>query len=100
MALTITEEFRSEIIRALRVNETATSIEEVTSLINAAVADLRRQGVDKIDLTDPLTAHAVKLYCKGHYGYDESSEKFLAAYVALSAGMALDDDYDEDGDES
>ena len=98
MALTITAAYLSEIIRAVRVKETTTSKEEVTLLINAAAADLQRRGVGIIDLDDPLTKQAVKLYCKGHYGYDKDNERFIHAYESLADGMALSGDYDEDGD--
>ena len=89
MATTITSEYLTEIARAVRVNQTTTSEQELTGLILACVADLQRQGVKQIDLDDALTKQAVKLYCKGHYGYDDGG-KFLQCYEALSAAMALD----------
>ena len=98
MAVTINAEYLSEIIRAIRVKETATSTEEVTLLIESACADLRRRGVDTIDLDDPLTRQAAKLYCKGHYGYDKDNERFIRAYESLADGMSLSGDYDEGGD--
>lgn len=96
--MTINAEYLSEIIRAIRVKETATSTEEVTLLIESACADLRRRGVDTIDLDDPLTRQAAKLYCKGHYGYDKDNERFIRAYESLADGMSLSGDYDEGGD--
>ena len=98
MTVTINAEYLSEIIRAIRVKETATSTEEVTLLIESACADLRRRGVDTIDLDDPLTRQAAKLYCKGHYGYDKDNERFIRAYESLADGMSLSGDYDEGGD--
>lgn len=87
-----------EIAAAIRVKITEYSILEITSLIQAGAADLSRQGVDIIDLDDPLTKQAIKLYCKAHYGYDQNVERFLMAYEALSAGMSLSGDYDKGGD--
>lgn len=98
MAVQIPGELVSEIIRAIRVKETETSTEEVTLLIESACADLRRRGVDTIDLDDPLTRQAAKLYCKGHYGYDKDNERFIRAYESLADGMSLSGDYDEGGD--
>lgn len=99
MAAQIPAELTSEIISAIRVKETEASVLEVNALIAAAAADLRRQGVDIVDYDDPLTRQVIKLYCKGNYGYDKDGEKFMNAYLHLSAGMALFDDYDEkDGD--
>ena len=98
MALSITAAYLSEIIKAIRVKETTTSKEEVTLLIKAAAADLQRRGVGIIDLDDSLTKQAVKLYCKGHYGYDKDNERFIHAYESLADGMALFGNYDEDGD--
>ena len=84
----------NEMAAAIRVNVTEHSSQEITSLIQAGAADLNRQGVDNIDLADPLTKQALKLYCKAHYGYDQNSDRFLMAYEALSAGMSLSGDYD------
>lgn len=87
--MTITAAYLTEIARAVRVNETATTQQELTGLINACAADLARQGVKTVDLDDALTKQAVKLYCKAHYGYDDG-DKFLTCYNALSSAMALD----------
>lgn len=101
MTVTISADFLSSMIRFLRVNETETTREEVRGLILAAAADLSRQGAVEVRLDDALTAQAVKLYCKAHYGYDAGNDRFLKAYEALSASMALCGDYraaDTDGE--
>lgn len=98
--MTVPEGFVLEMLRAVRVNETEESAEEVYSLIQAAAADLNRQGVDSIDLDDALTKQAIKLYCKAHYGYDKDNARFIEAYVHLSAAMSLSSDYDEGGDQA
>lgn len=98
----ISEEYIAAIIRAVRVSDTPTSREEITRLIHAALADMQRQGVDRIDPEDPLTKQAVVLYCKAHYGYDKDSDRFAVAYASLAASMSLCGDYDDkggDGDE-
>ncbi len=96
-AVRVKDTYLAEMLRAVRVNDTETSREEITSLIQAAANDLERQGVEVIELSDPLTKQAVKLYCKAHYGYD-NEPRFQEAYEALSAAMSLSGDYDEDGD--
>lgn len=96
--VSITESYLAAMISAVRVSQTFTSEEEITLLINAAANDLKRRGVDVINLEDPLTKQAVRLYCKGHYGYDKDSERFQRAYEALADGMSLSGDYDEGGD--
>lgn len=95
--VSISENYLASMIAAVRVSQTSTSEEEIALLINAAVGDLGRRGVDIIDLEDPLTKQAVRLYCKGHYGYDKDSERFQKAYEALADGMSLSGDY-EGGD--
>lgn len=95
--MSISTEYIEEMLHALRISNTEASSSEVEDLISAAVADLGRQGVKSIDLDDPLTKQAIKLYCKAHYGYDKDMERFEAAYVSLSAAMSLCGDYDSDG---
>ena len=97
--LVISESYMIEMLRAVRVSRSATSEEEVTLLIQAAGADLNRRGVNIVDPEDPLTKQAIKLYCKGHYGYDKDSERFQKAYEALADGMSLSGDY-EGGDQN
>ena len=97
--LVISESYMIEMLRAVRVSRSATSEEEVDLLIQAAGADLNRRGVNIVDPEDPLTKQAIKLYCKGHYGYDKDSERFQKAYEALADGMSLSGDY-EGGDQN
>ena len=100
MTVTISTDFVAEIARAVRVNVTVASTEELTALIQAGAADLARQGVRTVALSDPLTKQAIKLYCKGNYGYDDTdhAERFQKCYEALSASMALDMTDYGDGD--
>ena len=52
-----------------------------------------------MDADDPLVRQAVKIYCRGNYGYDENTERFREAYVALKDAMALCGDYGRDDGE-
>ena len=69
---------------------------ELKELAAACVKDLEIAGVYVTSETDPLTRQAVKLYCKGNYGYDENTECFREAYAALKDAMALCGDYRRD----
>jgi len=66
---------------------------DIQGLIDACKADLNIAGVQTVDETEPLTAQAIKLYCKGNFGYDENSEKYQKAYERLKIVMALASDY-------
>lgn len=66
---------------------------EITDLIDACKLDLGMAGVEVIEETDTITKQAIKLYCKGSFGYDENSEKFMKAYESLKISMALCGDY-------
>ena len=97
--MTISEQYMLEMISAVRVSRSKTSEDEITLLIQAAGADLNRRGVDVVDPDDPLTKQAIKLYCKGNYGYDKGSERFMQAYESLADSMSLSGDY-EGGDQN
>lgn len=71
---------------AVRVSEgTDDYDDELQDLIDAALADLTRVGI-KPDLLDedepaPLVKQAVKLYSKGHFGFDNDERSdFLDSY--------------------
>lgn len=67
--------------------------DELADLTEACLIDLKISDVYVSDQADPLFQQALKLYCKAHYGYDDDSEKFKAAYSALKDSMALSGDY-------
>ena len=73
---------------ALRIT-TSDMDDDIKDLICAAKADLRISGVRVILDTDPLVIQAVKLYCKAHFGDNDSNNKFLNAYQALKISMSL-----------
>lgn len=58
---------------------------EIEGEIYAAVADMRRCGVKEhlLDMENPspLVKHAIALYCKAYYGFDNPErEQFVLAY--------------------
>ena len=60
---------------------------EILDLIESAKADLILSGVnkDKVIDTDPLIKRAIIVYCKAHFGYDDSKivERFEQSYISL-----------------
>lgn len=80
-----------EIKTALRVTSTVYDA-EVTALIEAAKADMRRVGIDETLLDessiDPLCKAAVMLYCKARFGYDnDEAERFGKSYQQMLKDM-------------
>lgn len=84
----ITEEAR----QWLRIGTESTD-EEIGQTVQACLSDLSNAGVKKIDITDPLTKQAIKMYLKSHFGYDTNADRFEEFYEHLKAGMALSGDY-------
>lgn len=80
---------------ALRIkNESFNS--EIAGLIEAAKADLKLSGVNKISDTDALIIRAVTLYCKAHFGLNNGdSEKYQKAYDSLKNHLCLSTEYTE-----
>lgn len=76
----------------LRVKSTAFDEAELEPLIAACRADLARVGV-RTEETNPLAVQAVVLYCKGHFGFGDDSERYQRAYEALRDSMALSGEY-------
>ena len=68
--------------------------EEIEDLVNACKKEMEITGVYG-DENDPLYYNAIVLYCKAHYGYDENTEKFEAAFKALRDSMCLSGDYEK-----
>lgn len=90
----ITDELVEEIKRAVRV-KTPDADGEIKALARACFSEMRIAGVNITNPHDPLAKQAAILYCKGHYGYDDKPEGFLAAYGALRDTMALSGEYRE-----
>lgn len=91
----ISKDFLMELKRTLRV-ATSSAEGEIEDLVYAAIQDMKITGVIYKGELDPLSRQAVKLYCKGNYGYDENAEHFQKAYEALRDSMALSGEYTEE----
>ena len=90
--ITISDVFSDELKKTLRVN-TVNADGEIKDLAQSAVHDMAMRGVKIKGEGDPLTRQAIKLYCKGNYGYDEDAEKFQKAYESLRDSMSLSEEY-------
>lgn len=69
---------------ALRVTSEMTDV-EIRGYVDAAISDMRRVGVREDLLNEEtmnsLARHAVVMFCKGSYGYDNSeAPRFLQSY--------------------
>jgi len=66
---------------------------EILSIIESCKIDLEIAGIVKIKDDDPLILRAVILYAKGHFGFNNTGEQFLASYEALKVSLCLSGDY-------
>ncbi len=78
---------------ALRIKSNTFDGEELTPLIEACKIDLGMGGVRNINDNNALVLHAVVLYCKAHFGFDDNADKYAAAYERLKNAMAISTEY-------
>ncbi len=81
----------------LRIGTANTAYDnEITDLINAAIADLKLSGVtaeSAVD-TDPLIKRAIAVYVKANFGWNNpDSEKLQETYKMLKNHLTLSADY-------
>lgn len=83
--------------QCLSIIETATlKDEEIKMLIQAGVADLKRQGIKASENTeDSLIKSAIVMFVKANFGNVDIKEKELAqrTYSLLCANLGLSEDY-------
>lgn len=75
---------------------------EIESLIEAAKSDMYIAGINTDVITDtgdidPLIYTAIKLYCKGNFGYDDKSEVFREAYDNMKLALSCAGKYQDMG---
>ncbi len=63
--------------------------DDIETAIKACQIDLQMAGVVDIDDTDPLTAQAIKLYCRSWYNYQGVSERYEQYYNSVKNAMAV-----------
>ena len=85
--------------QVLSIVETATlKDEEIKMWIQAAIADLKRQGINASeDTTKSLIQSAIVMFVKGNFGNVDIKEKELAqkTYSLLCANLGVSEDYME-----
>ena len=71
----------------IRIRKTSTDIldEDVGQLVEVALTDLKRIGVDssylvETDIKDPIIVEAVLLYCKANFGTPEKQNELMESY--------------------
>lgn len=64
--------------------------DEIQSLMDACLTDLRSAGAEGVSLDDPLTETALTLFLKAQFGYEEQADKYDKRYQALKISMAND----------
>ena len=83
--------------QCLSIVETATlKDEEIKMLIQAAIADLTRQGIKASEKTeDSLIKSAIVMFVKANFGNVDVKDKELAqrTYSLLCANLGLSQDY-------
>ena len=61
---------------------------ELQDLINAALYDLKTNGVDALNMqTDALVVQAVKTYCRAHFHSPADYDRLLAAYEEMKGHL-------------
>lgn len=91
------EELLKLVKQCLSIIETATlKDEEIKMLIQAGIADLKRQGIKASENTeDSLIKSAIVMFVKANFGNVDIKEKELAqrTYSLLCANLGLSEDY-------
>ena len=77
---------------ALRITSMAFD-DEITLIILAGLQDLTNAGVTNTAQTDSLILRALTIYAKGHFGFNDDSEKFIKSYEMLKISLSLAGDY-------
>lgn len=91
----VDQELIEELKRIIRVKSQDSEL-ELIGLVESCRKELELAGVYGTE-TDPTYRQAVRLYCKGHYGYDENTERFQEAFSSLRDAMKLSGEYEKEG---
>ena len=89
----------TDILPAVRTSLRITSTDyddEISTLVAAAKADLKRGGVllAKVDDTDPMIRVAIICYVKSAFGLDnDEADRYAAAYQSMLSALKLSADY-------
>lgn len=75
---------------------------EINDLICAAYDDLQLAGArntgtySDATVVSPLMEHAIILYCKAHFGFNDDNERYIRAYEQIKCRLSLADSYENE----
>lgn len=99
MTVTVARQISSALLPEAKLwirRSTASLDSEVEQTVAACLMDMGIVGIKNVAAEDPLIQQAAKLYLKAHFGYDDKSEKWAAAYEHLKASLSLSGTYTEE----
>ena len=74
----------------MRISPTNKKLDnEISSCIDASIADMACEGIDVSNQYDALNVAAVKLYCDCHVGYRSDAGRYEESYEKLKAKLSL-----------
>lgn len=76
-----------------RPNMTEDMAQELSDLVDAALADLRAAGVSNVDTQDPLIRRAVITYCRANFWPTGDYDKLKASYDEQKAQLRMTTNY-------
>ena len=76
-----------------RPNMTEDMAQELSDLVDAALADLKQAGVSNLDTQDPLIRRAVITYCRANFWPTGDYDKLNASYDEEKAQLRMTTNY-------
>lgn len=76
-----------------RPNMTEDMAQELSDLVDAALADLKQAGVSNLDTQDPLIRRAVITYCRANFWPTGDYDKLKASYDEQKAQLRMTTNY-------
>lgn len=80
-------------IRMSHSAENSEFADEIRGLIEAALKDLQKNGINKTDIDDPLIRQAVKTYVAMNFGEPDNYEQLLSSYNSQKGSLQTYSDY-------
>ncbi|MDE6182210.1 MAG: hypothetical protein K2F59_03290 [Eubacteriales bacterium] len=67
--------------------------DEININVEACLQDLRRRGITKLDVSDPLIFRAVVLYLKNCVDFDNNGSRYEKSYEELARALSCSGGY-------
>lgn len=77
---------------SLRIKHSALDA-EITDLVAACKADLRRVGIEKIEDDDALIIQVAKLYVRWQMNFESEADRYRKAYEMLRNALSMCGEY-------